>query len=79
MGAAIAAVSQELKGICALFVVAASRIRMNCIGWEGKASIDIIFQCRVKFDHAIDIMIRASPNRFVRAVIIPEERAFGLW
>jgi hypothetical protein len=79
VGAAIAAGSQLEKGICALFVIAAT-IRARLIisekelVWGNKK-----FQYPRFRPHAIEIKIRTSPMRLVRAVIIPPARALGVW
>ena len=71
MGAAIAAGSHLEKGTCALLVIAAT-IREIDIRNEKENVLGIINVQYPRFKaQAIEIKIKASPIRFVKAVIIP--------
>lgn len=80
VGAAIAAGSQEENGIWALFVIAANKIISPTNFWwsnQGKKASTV--QWPWDKDSLIAMRIRTSPIRFVRAVNIPDLRAFGVW
>jgi len=77
VGAAIAAGSHLEKGICALFVIAATRIIAvisMCVGSSHKWTI-VQWPCLRQ--SAIVMRMRTSPIRFVRAVIMPAARDLG--
>lgn len=77
VGAAIAAGSQAEKGICALFVIAAT-ISVSQIGPYGFLEfIAIIFQESILKARAIEIRSNTSPIRFVKAVIKPAPQDLG--
>lgn len=78
VGAAIAAGSHLEKGICALFVIAATMISMedHCIISE--FHLLIINQCPWLNINAIVINSITSPTRFLNAVIIPAPRLLAL-
>lgn len=82
MGAAIAAGNHLENGICALFVIAATIIKVICrcrIRVLVVACIFMIYQCpwfRVK---AMATSSSASPMRLDRAVSIPAARDFAFW
>lgn len=78
VGAAIAAGNHLEKGICALFVVAAivSITAINIFVLFNQ--IDVKFQCEFII-HAIEIKIKTSPIRFVKAVSMPAAKDFEFW
>lgn len=78
VGAAMAAGSQLMNGNCALLVIAAminkeaiSLCEAEVQGWRGNQWVLI--------HHAMVRRIRASPNRFVIAVIIAAPWDLGVW
>jgi hypothetical protein len=79
VGAAIAAGSQLENGICALLVVAASRIvipnRLKC----GDSQTRRMFHWEWLRNQPILRRIRTSPIRLVRAVIMPAASDLGFW
>lgn len=76
MGAAIAAGSHLEKGICALLVIAATVIKIARGIIKEDSQKYIIFQVEFKAQ-AIEIRIKTSPIRLVRAVIIPAAKDLG--
>lgn len=79
VGAAIAAGSQEEKGIWALLVIAAIIIRRVIHLVSGLFSEWMINQCPEFSIKAILSKIRTSPIRLVNAVIMPAARDLGFW
>jgi hypothetical protein len=79
VGAAIAAGSQLENGVCALFVIAASRIDIIIRASNLDCHMFRIIQLLEAKHRAIAVKIKASPSRFVMAVIIPAPRDFGFW
>lgn len=77
VGAAIAAGSHLLNGICADLVMAAHIINREIIFRHGSCHREEIDQCPIFNIIAIDRRIITSPTRFIRAVIIPAARDFG--
>lgn len=79
VGAAIAAGSQLENGNWALLVIAASRIEIESIILNLDSQIEKINQLFIFIIHAIDTRRRPSPNRLVKAVIIPALKDLGFW
>lgn len=78
MGAAIAAGSHLENGIWALLVMAATVRHAATVVLIGKEDEFRIIQWPWLRNRAIEIRRRASPMRFIRAVIIPALRAVGV-
>lgn len=79
VGAAIAAGSQLENGVCALFVIAASRIDIIIKTSNFDCHMFRIIQLLEAKHRAIAVRIKASPSRFVTAVIMPAPRDLGFW
>lgn len=75
----MAAGSHLENGICALFVIAATRMAVACQLNDLVSHICIIFHCPWFIVQAIASRSITSPIRLVRAVIIPAPRDFGFW
>lgn len=78
VGAAIAAGSQLEKGICALLVIAASKIKRLVHDTKSLFHVLITNQCPSLNISAIAINSITSPIRLVRAVIMPAPNLFAL-
>jgi hypothetical protein len=83
VGAAIAAGSHLENGICALFVMAATIIKIICDEVRSICClvtlIFIIYQCPWFSVSAIAIKSKASPTRFDRAVNMPAANDLAFW
>lgn len=79
VGAAIAAGSHLENGIWALLVRAARAMARRRGGEKFVGSVCKIIQWPWLSIQAIERRMRASPIRFVRAVIIPAASDFGFW
>lgn len=77
VGAAMAAGSHLLNGICALLVQAAILRRKARVRLDGL--VFIIIQCPWFTHNAILRRIKTSPIRLVKAVMIPAARDLGFW
>lgn len=79
VGAAIAAGSQLEKGICALFVIAATVIAIVILAERGDVQKNKMFQWPWERAHAILRRIITSPTRLARIVNIPAAKDFAFW
>ncbi len=79
VGAAIAAGSHLEKGICALLVIAATKMPVHC---KGECSVFIVL-CRMSQSPVFNVLAIAisknvSPSRFTRIVSVPALSERGL-
>lgn len=79
VGAAMAAGNHLENGVWALFVIAASRMEMMIRKSSLECHMFIIIQLFEASVSAIAVRRKASPRRFVIAVIIPAPRDLGFW
>lgn len=79
VGAAIAAGNQAEKGICADFVIDATKIVNQIHGWNEDELINMILQSSIDKVQAIEIKSITSPTRFDKAVMRPAAEDLWFW